>query len=626
MKTSSAAGLLLMLAACLDPNVTQLGPMGSDGDPGSGGGFSDGTPDAGTFVFDGGGCALPETDSDPVVSPTAEPPALSGGTLLSLADGTVVVADSDRDAVYIFDADLTGYREVDLEAGDEPGRVVAGPSGEVFVALRRGGKVAQLDLASATVMARHDACVLPRGIAWSDARQTLYVACGEGVLSELQIAGASVISGHSVAVANDLRDVVPVGDAMWVTTFRTAQLFTVGADDSVREVVGPASTISPGDPSSLEPRVAWRAIATPGGVLIVHQATTTASLMAGFCNLNAYGSGGASGGSPGAVHTHVTQVLAATGTAPDTALQLYDGMADVDSAVLPVDIAQSEPDGEVVIAAAGASELVTLSTMHAPNSGILYTESNRFALDGVPSAVGLSNGRLLAFIREPAELVNVVSASTIHRVPVTSARSVASTGFDLFHRGTGANIACASCHPEAEEDGNVWNLPEGTVRTPTLRGGITTTAPFHWAGEETSLGALMFDIFGMRMGGPAEPPDRVAALGRWLDAQPVRRQPPQDAASVSRGLALFNSSDAGCVVCHTGALGTNNTTVEVGTDRPLQVPRLVELAYRTRFLHDGRAPTLRDRFSSIGGGDLHGHTSQLTAADIDDLIAYLRSR
>ena len=35
------------------------------------------------------------------------------------------------------------------------------------------------------------------------------------------------------------------------------------------------------------------------------------------------------------------------------------------------------------------------------------------------------------------------------------------------------------------------------------------------------------------------------------------------------------------------------------------------------------APTLTDRFGPCGGGDQHGHTSQLTAAQISDLVAYL---
>ena len=43
-------------------------------------------------------------------------------------------------------------------------------------------------------------------------------------------------------------------------------------------------------------------------------------------------------------------------------------------------------------------------------------------------------------------------------------------------------------------------------------------------------------------------------------------------------------------------------------------------------MHDGCAATLRDRFNpACGGGDRHGVTSQLSSAQIDDLVAYLQT-
>jgi len=55
------------------------------------------------------------------------------------------------------------------------------------------------------------------------------------------------------------------------------------------------------------------------------------------------------------------------------------------------------------------------------------------------------------------------------------------------------------------------------------------------------------------------------------------------------------------------------------------VPSLLGLRWRAPYLHDGCAPTLRDRFGDCGGGDNHGHTSQLAPAQIDDLTAYLET-
>jgi hypothetical protein len=57
-----------------------------------------------------------------------------------------------------------------------------------------------------------------------------------------------------------------------------------------------------------------------------------------------------------------------------------------------------------------------------------------------------------------------------------------------------------------------------------------------------------------------------------------------------------------------------------------QVPTLLGLALHAPFLHDGCAETLEARFDpNCGGGDAHGHTSQLTLAEIGDLVSYLKT-
>lgn len=54
-----------------------------------------------------------------------------------------------------------------------------------------------------------------------------------------------------------------------------------------------------------------------------------------------------------------------------------------------------------------------------------------------------------------------------------------------------------------------------------------------------------------------------------------------------------------------------------------KVPSLLGVGARARFMHDGRAATLSDRFGSCGGGDAHGVTSQLAAAELADLVSFL---
>ena len=48
--------------------------------------------------------------------------------------------------------------------------------------------------------------------------------------------------------------------------------------------------------------------------------------------------------------------------------------------------------------------------------------------------------------------------------------------------------------------------------------------------------------------------------------------------------------------------------------------------YRTGpYLHDGRAKTLRDVLTACNVGDKHGKTSHLKPAEIDELVAFLKS-
>jgi cytochrome c peroxidase len=60
---------------------------------------------------------------------------------------------------------------------------------------------------------------------------------------------------------------------------------------------------------------------------------------------------------------------------------------------------------------------------------------------------------------------------------------------------------------------------------------------------------------------------------------------------------------------------------------PFQVPSLRGVGWRAPYMHNGCATTLSGRFTnkSCGGGDSHGMTSQLTPAQIDDLVAFLES-
>jgi hypothetical protein len=195
---------------------------------------------------------------------------------------------------------------------------------------------------------------------------------------------------------------------------------------------------------------------------------------------------------------------------------------------------------------------------------------------------------------------------------------------------TDSGLTCVTCHPDGGDDGRAWDFQRiGLRRTPSLRGGILATAPFHWDGDLTNVGTLMREVFTRRMGGGAVSDAQVAALCAWVDgiaAVPVAHA--GDAAQLARGEAIFRSATAACATCHTGDRMTNNQTLDVGTRGAFQVPSLMGLAGRAPYMHDGCATSLRVRFTNAtcGGGDRHGRTSHLSAAQLDDLVAWLETR
>jgi hypothetical protein len=235
--------------------------------------------------------------------------------------------------------------------------------------------------------------------------------------------------------------------------------------------------------------------------------------------------------------------------------------------------------------------------------------------------------RVVVQTREPAALF-IVTDGASEQISL-SQESRADTGHIVFHANSGGGLACASCHPEGHEDGRVWTFEcEGVRRTQDVSGGLSGTEPFHWDGELGTFPQLVATVFVGRMSGPTLTRGQIAAALSWINTvpSPAPLRPRTDAA-VGRGKAVFESQAAACATCHAGAVLTNNMTVDVHTEGMFQVPSLRGIAARAPFMHDGCAPTLEARFTdtNCGGGDAHGKTSQLTPAQLSDLVGYLES-
>jgi YVTN family beta-propeller protein len=225
-------------------------------------------------------------------------------------------------------------------------------------------------------------------------------------------------------------------------------------------------------------------------------------------------------------------------------------------------------------------------------------------------------------------------------------------------------ISCSSCHPDGLGDGRVWQNGEGDRRTPHLFG-LAHTHPLHWSADRDEVQDFEYTIRGKLMQGrglfagrmkqkidfePIELETDLAGKSADLDALAIytnafepRPSPHPPGGRLSpeaqRGKSLFFAESTGCAKCHSGPYFTDSALKkpfnlhDVGTgDSPREMmgprydtPTLLGIYRNGPYLHDGRAKTLRDVLTTCNKDDRHGKTSHLKPAEVDDLVAFLRS-
>ena len=213
-------------------------------------------------------------------------------------------------------------------------------------------------------------------------------------------------------------------------------------------------------------------------------------------------------------------------------------------------------------------------------------------------------------------------------------------------------IGCANCHIDSTFDGLEWDLePDGFGRNIVdnrLLEDIRDTAPYKWNGgnpdvptecgprtekyfwrSETYDDVTLADLVGYILSLPARPNRWRMASGELTPAQ-------------ERGKELFERTKDKfgyriplanrCNYCHSGPLGTDQKSFDVGTKKPtddsglFDTPQLTNIALTGPYLHDGSARTLEEIWTIYNPGDKHGRTNDLTKDELNDLIEYLRTR
>ena len=273
------------------------------------------------------------------------------------------------------------------------------------------------------------------------------------------------------------------------------------------------------------------------------------------------------------------------------------------------------------------------------------------------SMVISSDGRLLYLAERLDDRISVID---VERLEIVDAIDLGGPeegfirrGQKIFHSAANTfqgQFSCRSCHPEGHHDALTYDLePDGLgrniVNNISLRG-LAETAPYKWTGKNESL----YRQCGFRFAKwltrtePFSEDELYSLVGYILSLSPAPNRYRPLAGRLTeaqlRGRAIFERAATNkgelippenrCSTCHPPPLFTNRAKADVGSSGPtdtemeFDVPTLSNLYGQGPFLHDGRALTLEELWTKYNPDDTHGVANDLTKAQLNDLVEYLR--
>ncbi|MBN2349160.1 MAG: beta-propeller fold lactonase family protein [Bacteroidales bacterium] len=210
--------------------------------------------------------------------------------------------------------------------------------------------------------------------------------------------------------------------------------------------------------------------------------------------------------------------------------------------------------------------------------------------------------------------------------------------------------SCYTCHPDAHEDGLVYNMAaigRNITNVQTLRD-IGDTPPFKWNGKNQSIhkqDGMRFSKYLTRT--ESFNYDDLDALVCYIrtgikDIPNLMYNPDENLTPAQqRGKAIFyrthdnfgNEIPASnrCYTCHPPPYFTNLQMADVGTlaatdDSMLfDTPQLNNIFASSPYLHDGSAPTLEEIWTKFNPEDKHGVANDMLKDQLNDLVEYLKS-
>jgi YVTN family beta-propeller protein len=615
------------------------------------------------------------------VPATAKPPSNSSSIILDAQRHQVWTVNSDSDSVSVIDADLlTRIREVPV--GDEPHALAQAPDATVWVTNQKSDEVVVLDPANGSIKARIALpfASQPHGIAFSPTG-TAYVALyATGKLVEIDSQtrklGRQLALGptpYGVSVAADGR--------IFVTRFISPQdhgeVWVISPDTfTLKKTIPLAFDVGPDTQSSGRgvPNYVSATIISPDGT----QAWVTAKK-------DDVARGKQRDGLPMTADNFVRPAVCTIDLKTET--EVLDKRQDIDNRATPVSVAFSalgdyafvlvQPSNWIGImdgyTAQGVSGIKEVG--NAPDGLVLAANGKLFVNAFLSREVIVYDVSLSLSSADHGAPLPMARIPTIDHEPLSA---TVLAGKKIFYNAADTRMghagywSCASCHFGGFSDGRVWDFTdrgEGLRNTKSLLGirGAQGEGRVHWSANfdeiqdferdirESFLGSGfmsdteynsrmgangIYDSLGKPAAGASADLDALAAYVTSFDKvprSPFRNPDGSFTAAALEGRKIFQS--AGCAQCHSGPdltdssqgmlhdVGTILTTSGMRLDGPLtgiDTPSLKGVWQSAPYLHDGRAATLMEIFTTYITNDKMGKTSDLTPTQLGQLVEYLQ--
>lgn len=211
-------------------------------------------------------------------------------------------------------------------------------------------------------------------------------------------------------------------------------------------------------------------------------------------------------------------------------------------------------------------------------------------------------------------------------------------------------FSCRSCHPDGHVDGLSYDFDGDGIGDNMLDNrslqGVAGTEPFKWIGKNPSLEIQCGPRFArVLMRTDPIPPDELKDLATYLKSLPPprwERRKDQPLTPVQeRGRKIFFATmtsegkaiprERQCQTCHRPPLYTNRLLSNIGTRGPhdttdmFDTPHLLGIAQTAPYLHDGRAKSLEELWTTYQTNDLHGVSSYMNKHQLNELVEFLKT-